>query len=570
VLAYQGTLAVLNTVNPQRAPKPPTTDTAQKQPIPPRVYAYGRRRLHPYYALFDTAKNGTSVDVYAFADGQADGIEQVYLNDDKASFVNGVVQPIDDGKYGSNKVKAGWTLGAATNVAFANIVALLPGVWTNNHRGDGVVTGYLTKDPAKVKDYAKVYPQGDAVAMSLVARWQLCFDPRDNSTKWTENPVLQLMHYLTVRRGYDYNTRIVPTLQYWIDAANICDEAIPLKADGTEPRYRSCVSYDAATAQPKEVIGSLVETFDGWIAPRGDGAIVIYAGKLYTPTVTIGPDEIHSYNLKANVEDENRVDQLTVTYISEAHDWNEVETTPWGGENGAARTDSLSPQTPSHSQNRRLAKRKFSQINAPKRGSVTTNLGGRKARAQRYVYLDLREGDYDPLLGVPVVEITSLSRNMATGGVSFDWLIVDQSIDQWVPAIEEGEPAAVGDKVQVEPIEAPVLITAMARFSNVGESSGTDDPVGGDPQSVSGARLLLAASGPSMRDDLTWFAQTRVGTEPWSSLQEYPDADPGPGVSLLTGFVPYGANVQSQVFYSQGDGRLSPGSNILTTNTTKP
>jgi len=540
--AFTATLAVLSVVNPGRAPKPPTAESAQKQPIPPRVFAYGRRRLFPYYALYATAQNGTSVDVYAFADGQADAIEQVYLNDEKVTVNGNTVQAIGDGKYGGGNVKAGWTLGAAVNTAFDNIVSLLPGIWTNAHRGDGVVTGYLTKASVKSKDFAKVYPQGDAVSMSLVGRWQLCFDPRNGQRAWTENPVLHLLHYLTERRGYDYSTRIQPTVQYWIDAANICEEPVALASGGSEPRYRSCVSY-TATALPKEVIGSLVETFDGWIAPRGDGAIIVYAGRVYTPTVTIGPNEIHSYSLQANVEDESRVDQLKVSYISEEHDWNEVEATPWGGENGAERTDSINPQTPSFSQNRRLAKRRFAQINAAKRGSVTTNLGGRKARGQRYVYLDLREGEYDPLLGVPIVEITSLSRAIATGGVSFDWLLVDPAIDEWSTA-EESVSAPVGGGVVVQPLVAPTITNVVREY---GQDTAFNTP---------GVKLTLTVDGPD-RADLTWYVQTRAtGTVSWL-VQEYPDVDPGASVTLQTGFLPL-ADVEVEVFYKVGDGRQSP------------
>ena len=559
---------VISSLATGKAQKPDSTVQNIKTPIPPRVYAYGRSRLHGASILFETASDGTTVDVYAFADGKADGIEQAYLNDDKVTVNGGVVQALPDKKYQGDNVRAGWNLGNAVETAFAAVIAKLPGIWTANHRGDGVVTGYLLKNPEKEKYYLETYPQGDNVELSLVGRWQLCFDPRDGATRWTENPVLQLLHYLTVRRNYDYAKRILPTLQYWIDAANICDEAVPLKNGGTEPRYRSCVTYDSRAAS-KEVRASFLETFDGWMGTRGDGAIIIYAGKVYTPTVTIGPDDIISYKLDTNVEDENRVDQYTVGYVSAAHDYNTVDCTPWGDQTGDARTDAFSPQSPSFSQNRRLAKRKMAQVNAPKRGSCVTNLGGRKMRGHRYVYLDLAEDGFDPFDGIlPIVEVTSLQRDFQAGGLAFDWLLTDTNIDAWNPDTEEGEPAAVGDRVAAQPLETPLLVSAEAQYSDVGQSSGEggseEDPASGsDPQAVTGVRILMVASGPADRADLTWYARWRSAAAATWNEREYTDADPGPGITLLTEFVPYGTEVEVQASYGVGDGRISDWSNSL-------
>src|SRR3546814_12086276 len=96
------------------------------------------------------------------------------------------------------------------------------------------------------------------------------------------------MHYKLVREKVDYATKIAPTLSYWQAAADVCDEAISLKAGGTEERYRSPVAHNH-TDQHANVIAALLSTFDGWIAPRADGALVVYAGKYYAPTVSIGP-----------------------------------------------------------------------------------------------------------------------------------------------------------------------------------------------------------------------------------------------------------------------------------------
>ena len=48
--------------------KPDTTETALKTSRPPRVSAYGQSRLYGAFILYETATDGTAVDVYAIHD----------------------------------------------------------------------------------------------------------------------------------------------------------------------------------------------------------------------------------------------------------------------------------------------------------------------------------------------------------------------------------------------------------------------------------------------------------------------------------------------------------------------
>lgn len=548
-LILTGALTLVGAALAGKAPKPDTTLSSKRQPIPPRIRAYGRSRLHAYYALYETSADGSAVDVLAFMDGKADAIEQVYLNDDKVTVVNGIVQQLADKQYQMDKVRVGYTLGQTPNTAFSVVSSYIPS-WTAQHRGDGVVTGYLVKKSTREKFYLETYPQGDNVEMSLVGRWQVCLDPRTGNTAWTENPVLHTLDYMTRIRGYDYDKRIAPALQYWIDAANVCDEAVALKVGGTEKRYRSCVSY-SATAAEKEVLASLLETFDGWIQERGDGAFVIYAGKVTTPTVTIDAGDIISSSIQNFVEAESLIDQVKVTYISAAHDYNEVETTPWGGEDGATRIGTVDAQTPSYSQNRRLAKRLMARTNAANRGTITTGLSGRRVRGHRYIYLNHVEGEITFYSGI--AEITSIKRDFQQGGVTFEWIAADQNIDAWNPATEEGEPAAKEDRVAPQPLTPPAINSVDIIYA-----AATDEGTG--------TRLQANVAGP-VRDDLTWYLRwKRTENAVWNE-DDYPDLDASAAVQLLTGFVPANASIDLEAEYRQGDGRLSGWSETYTVDT---
>lgn len=546
--------ATLNLLFGPKAPKPQSIETQIKNPTPPRVYGYGTRRIHGAVSFWGNTSGGATVDVVAFADGKAHAVRQAYLNDDPVTVTGGVVQQVGT-KYKGGKVLAGWNLGQTPAPVHSAVVAQLPGIWTTAHRGDGVVSGYLIKNPVKDDEYLDTYPQGDNVILSLVIDLQLCFDPReaghdidDASTwEWTENPVLQLLHYFVVRRGYSYDTKILPQIAFWIAAANVCDEVI-----SGEARYRSWVLYDS-TAKPAEVIGSLLETFDGWYAENERGEIVIYAGEYYEPTVTIGPDQIVEYEYQGFVEEENIVNELSVKYISDAHDYNEVEAQPWRDETdiaarGSVNSQGIAPQTPSFKQNRRLAKITMARNNTPDRGTVVTNYSGRIAEGQRFINLLIKEAGTVIFDGV--AEIQHITRNLETHGLTIEWSRAEAFAWSWSTATEDGYGAPTGTFPTIAPPDPPTL-DSTAYVIDAGTAS-----------------LTIEGTGPD-RDDLTWYARFReTSTSSWSE-QRYDDVEAGAWVTLTIPFIPLDISLDVEISYDTGNGKFSGWSNtaIVTADT---
>lgn len=542
-------------VNP---PKPDQASTAIKVPRPARVSAYGEMRLYGAYILYENA-DGKAVDVFAVHDGQLTEIVQFYCNDDPVTLVGNVVQQGADGRYGSHdEVKLYHTTGASPGVAISQIISALPGIWTSNHRGDGVVLLAQIADPVKSDYFLEVYPNGVPVP-SMAAKWQKCpdlhaDDPTDESEwTWTENVIRQLVHYMLVREGVDYATKIAPALDMWRDAQDVCDEAVPLKAGGTEARYRSCFAHKH-TDKHGDVKAGLLSLCDGWLATRADGAYAIYAGKFTTPTVSINSEHIVSYDWQGvGVDDDSAVNEIVCSYVSKNHDYSSVECDAWRDEDdiserGTILSDSLDLQTPSWGQVRRLAKRKMARTNALYRGTITTNIKGRIARGHRYINLTLAEAGSTFFDGV--AEITSVTRNMATGGITFAWVVVDPNIDAWSAATEEGEPAAKGDRVAPTPLDAPAIDTATAEVASDNTS----------------ARVRITATGPD-RDDLTWYARWKVASDAVWNEAQYSDLDPGASVEILTGTVAFDPNLEVAVAYSVADGRTSPWSATETVDT---
>jgi len=539
-------------------PKPDTTVTAIKTSRPPRVSAYGVSRLYGAYSLYETASNGTAVDVLAVHDGEMTALLAHYLGDDPVTLTGNVVNTGADNRYRDGSVSLYTTDGSTPGTPIAAITSLLPGIWTSDHRGDGVVLLAQTAKAVKSKRYLETYPNGVPVP-SIVAQWQKCPDPYADDPSdpagwtWTENPVRHLMHYKLVREKVDYATKIAPTLSYWQAAADICDEAISLKAGGTEARYRSSVAHNH-TDQHANVTAALLSTFDGWIAPRADGALVVYAGKYYAPTVSIGPDQIIAYEWNGvGVDDDSAVNEIICSYISADHDYNTVETDAWRDEDdiserGQVLSSSLDPQVPSWGQVRRLAKRKMARTNALYRGSVTTNAAGRITRGQRFINLRIEEAGTVFFDGP--AEITAVTRNLMTGGVTFSWVAADPNIDAWNPATEEGNPAAKGDRVAQQPVETPEITMATAVLASDGTS----------------AQVLVDVDAPD-RDDLTWFGRWKVSTDTVWNEQEYSDIAAGSSIELLIGLVPVDSSIDVAVAYRLGDGRVSDWSATDTVST---
>jgi hypothetical protein len=577
-------------------PKPDTTVTSLKSALAPRVRAYGRSRLYGNYVLFTTATSGVAVDVYSFlhTSGNAiDGIERYYLGDQQVATTTGGVTGLSDGTYSGGNVSIDSRLGHATETAFS-LTSLLGSVWDTNHRGDGVVSGLVVWEPVSSKDYQKVNPNGQP-ALSLVARWLRVYDWRDpdqsladpSTWKWTENAVLHIADYiLTVEkaaRAIDemfpsasslhiaWERYFAPTLQSWTDSANDADSAIPLKAGGTEPRYRGCVSHLMTDAH-KDVKTRLLSCFDGVLVSNANGAITCHSGRYYYPTVEIGPDEITSYSLQFGIDDEDAVNDIAVTYISADHDFSAVATDNWTDEDdimarGQIMSESLADDVPSWGQARRLAKRKEARSMPPAQGSCVTNSAGRAARGERFIKLRIEEAG--TLLYYMPVEITGLTRNLAGGGITFTWIEANPDIDEWDPETEEGNPAPVGDAVTPEALTTPVITSAEAVNSDVGTTpdgeTGLGDTISG--ASATGVRTSVTATGPD-RPDLTWYLRWRVGTSGAWVEAATTDTAPGVSVHLISGFVALATNVNVEVQYQVGDGRYSDWSTAAVVDTT--
>lgn len=675
-LIVSGALTLGSAVLAPTLPKPSLPETAIKSPTPVRRSGYGVGRMLPTWTLYEVAPNGWAVDCYAFHDGRVNKIIDHYIGDRRVSLLaGGYVQELDGSAFkGSNNCIVGNTMGLPTETAFSQVISIIPDHWTTNHRGDGVVTGFMLSKNVKSKNWQTVYSLGgpNQAPLSLSMERQLVYDWRDpdqvasdpSTHKYSENFILHLAHYLLYRKDTApprltssmtpddiaaaqaaYTARLdavwamkfAPTIDAWTAAADDADTPMPLngvqtilagKADegdtqvnvystnglsagmeiaiaisgdtsktetrtvtsidgafvhfsgglsydhpqssqvtwssdpdspATEPRYRGCVTHNHSDAH-KDTINAILACGDGMLATRADGAYLVYSGRFTEPTIpTVGPRDILSYSLQYGVNEEDSVNTLKVTYVSMNHDFNVVDTDDWVDEDrldqdGKENSDSFAVQSPSFSQNRRLAKRAMTKRNAPYRGQVVISGRRRDVQGQRYIPLDLTEAGTAFFSGT--VELSNGKRIMASGAFQYDFVAVDASIDGWIPALEEGSPAPVGNRVAVQPLDAPTITLATVEY---GAQAG---------DGATGTYLALTVTSPlADREDITWYVQTRqTGASVWGerTLSDIPAGSPA---MLISEFVPTNTSVDVQVAYGAGDGRLSDFSPIVTVDT---
>jgi len=420
----------------------------------------------------------------------------------------------------------------------------------------------MISKPVKAKNYNAVYPTGgpDANVMSIVADAQLVYDWRDpaqdiadrTTWQWSDNAGLCTAHYYLTHGNKDWDTHFAPTLSFWTAFADDCDVAMPLKAGGTEKRYRVALAHKH-TDPHKTTIGNLLACCDGFVAPRADGALIAYSGRYIEPDPAdlIGPGEIINWSWDDGIVDEDQINEIAVSYISAEHDYNVVDATAWTDADGIAALGEVKPTTlensvPSHAQARRLAKRLIDKTMAPYRGSVTANTKARKIRGKRFIPLHIEEAGTVFYSGP--AEIVRLKRTQT--GVQFDWVRANPNIDAWNPATEEGDPAPVGARPSGEPLETPTITEATAELGDGGTT----------------ARIRITVDGYD-RDDITWYARWRVTTDTTWNEQEYSDIDPGPTVQMLTNLVPLDVGIDVEVAYGLGDGRISPWSPLVVVST---
>jgi hypothetical protein len=387
-------------------PKTPPAESgiiAVQQSIPYRNYGYGRA-ANAGAVMVKEEISGWYVFVAAIAGHQIDAFEALYLNDDlviapiTGNRIVGNIPAGADGRYRSNIVNIDTRVGFATETYYTIINALMGASWDTNYRGDSIASLAMTLMPVEAKYFPTGYPYG-ACAPRPVLRWALVYDWRDGTQflatpstwKWSQNAAICIAHWLTLSPfGFrdNFTTSITPYLSEWTQAANDCDDAMALKAGGTEPRYR-INGFSSAESNIATTLLTMLQCCDGHLIKVG-GAYRLKVGKYQTPTVIITDDDIAGVYFQNGQLTENKVNEATAKYTSPDNGYVTVDTDPM-----VDTTDqSVRPGAPRKSQldlswvqypgqASRLLKREMIRQKEPLRGKLTLKWSGMNAAFER-------------------------------------------------------------------------------------------------------------------------------------------------------------------------------------------
>jgi|TARA_R110002153_G_scaffold148494_2_gene299846 hypothetical protein len=126
------------------------------------------------------------------------------------------------------------------------------------------------------------------------------FDPRDNSTSWSDNPALAIRDYLTnTRYGLSVPAARIDDTTF-SSAANLCDELVTLDDGSTQKRY-TCNGVIDTAASFQDNLETLTSALAGNLTYSG-GKFKLYGGEWRAPSANITESdliatmEIHTKN----------------------------------------------------------------------------------------------------------------------------------------------------------------------------------------------------------------------------------------------------------------------------------
>ena len=287
-----------------------------REPVMPREMVYGRARKGGVIVFLHA--NGDKDQylhlVIVLAAHRVKSIGAIYFEGEEAIDTNGTAQ----GRW-SGKVTVEKRLGAEGQTAFAGLVEDVSEHWTEDHRLAGCAAIYL-----RLTYDADAFPGGiPNITVDMEGKDDI-LDPRSGEQVYTENAALCAADYMA-QASYGIGAGIgaedgvdVDTL---VEAANICDEAVPLAVGGTELRY-TCNGVVTLSESPKTIIEAMLTAMAGRCIWQG-GRWRLQAGAYRIPEVTLGADDLREGGLQltTRLSRASNFNAVRGQFVSPENDW---------------------------------------------------------------------------------------------------------------------------------------------------------------------------------------------------------------------------------------------------------
>ncbi|WP_375698001.1 phage tail protein [Pseudophaeobacter sp. TrK17] len=287
-----------------------------REPVMPREMVYGRARKGGVIVFLHA--NGDKDQylhlVIVLAAHRVKSIGAIYFEGEEAIDSDSTAQ----GRW-SGKVTVEKRLGAEGQSAFAGLVEEVSEHWTEEHRLAGCAAIYL-----RLTYDADAFPGGiPNITVDLEGKDDI-LDPRSGEQVYTENAALCVADYMahaTYGIGAGIGAEDGIDVDTLVEAANICDEVVPLAAGGTEPRY-SCNGVVTLSESPKTIIEAMLTAMAGRCIWQG-GRWRLQAGAYRIPEITLGVDDLREGGLQltTRLSRASNFNAVRGQFVSPENDW---------------------------------------------------------------------------------------------------------------------------------------------------------------------------------------------------------------------------------------------------------
>lgn len=300
-------------------PKGPTLSARTvtiREPVVPRDIVYGRvQKGGVIVFLHSTSVNNAVLHlVIPLAGHRVKSIGAVYFDGVMALDADGIPQGRWAGRVGVQK-----RLGDVGQAPFDALQAVAPELWTLNHRLDGCAAIYINMSYDQ-----DVFPGGIPNIRVDVEGKDDILDPRTGLRIYTDNAALCQADYLSLSPyslGLGYGAEDGINMASLIEAANICDELVPLPGGGFERRY-TCNGVVSLSESPKTIIEAMLTSSAGHLVWQG-GDWHLRAGAYRIPTVALSANDIRDQGFSVQTRNSRSTNFNGVRgqFVSPENDW---------------------------------------------------------------------------------------------------------------------------------------------------------------------------------------------------------------------------------------------------------
>lgn len=461
----------------------------------PRVRAYGAVLLGGLRAFFE-ADDGKLYQIIVLHHGPVDGLI-AFRVDGRRITVNA------EGSVTDSPISPDMQLyfrdGTGQGGDYATVLSKFPSLWTPDHRLQGQATLLAVMTNPGPEQFAEVWPKGPQTVIQAEVRGTPVRNMAGNLV-YSDSAGLCIRDYLTHPDGWRIPSASIDNASFGAFVAR-CGEPVPLRAGGTEARYRIGGTYSLDDA-PKDVAAMMLAACDGQVYQTPEGKVGILGGAWSEPDVTITQDDILSIEFEDGFDPFTDFNVLKGSFLSPAHDYQPTEVPELRDEAALAvqgmRADQVDiHMCPSGSQMQRLLKIIWAKRRRAITGTMTTNLVGLKARFPK------GDGIHTIRISAPdfgvddVFEVTSHSFNVPDGTCQIGIASIANPYT-WDVSEEQPVTSPTGD------LPTPPRVTPPPEGASL-----TQVPVriSGDTY---GGKLQLTVN-PVSRNDLRLEAQVAVG-----------------------------------------------------------